>query len=125
DLLDEARWLWRQWPHVGPTADIYALALAGVGRVAEARRVVADAGPVRIDYFFDLATAVRGRRAIVLDQRDLARDVYEALLPYEGHVTGGATAVASIGPVAHTLGDLAAYLELPDRAADHYRRAAE
>ncbi|GAA4079528.1 BTAD domain-containing putative transcriptional regulator [Actinomadura miaoliensis] len=125
ELVDEARWVWRQWPHVGATADVYALALAGAGRVAEARRVAAEAGPGRVDYFFDLVTAVRGHRAIALDQRDLAAEMYEALLPYEGHVTGAATAVATIGPVAHTLGDLAAYLELPDRAAAHYRRAAE
>ncbi|TDD89799.1 ATP-binding protein, partial [Actinomadura rubrisoli] len=126
EMLDEAAWLAGQWSHVAAVADIHALALAGVGRVAEARRVVADAGPIRLDYFFDLAMAVRGRRAIALGDRELAAEVYAALLPYDGHVTGGASAVATIGPVAQVLGDLALFLERPAQvAAAHYRRAVE
>ncbi|MFI0444705.1 BTAD domain-containing putative transcriptional regulator [Actinomadura sp. 6N118] len=125
ELVESARWIWQKWPHVEGVADLYALALIGAGRSAEARRIVADAGPVRPDFFFDLVMAIRGQRAIALDERDLAAETYEALLPYEGHVSGGSCAVASIGPVAHILGDLAVFLGRPGPAAGHYRRAAE
>ncbi|RSN71208.1 BTAD domain-containing putative transcriptional regulator [Actinomadura sp. WAC 06369] len=125
ELLERAAWLSRRWPHVAATADIHALALADVGRVAEARAAVAAAGPIRPDYFFDLATGIRAHRAIVLDQRDVAERAYADLLPYEGHFAGGCTTFATIGPVAQILGDLAGYLGRPARvAADHYRRAA-
>ncbi|TDB85390.1 ATPase [Actinomadura sp. KC216] len=126
EMLDEAAWLHRQWSHVGATADIHALALAGAGRTAEARRVVAGAGPVRPDYFFDLTMPVRGLRAIALGDRDLAEDVYTALLPYAGQFSGGATSVATLGPIAQLLGDLALFLDRPaEDAAAHYRQAAE
>jgi DNA-binding SARP family transcriptional activator len=126
ELVDGAAWLHRQWGHVEATADVYALALAAVGRTAEARRVVAGAGPVRLDYFRDLTLTIRALRAISLGDRDLAEETYTALLPYEGHVSGGATAVATLGPVAHVLGDLAVFLDRPaETAAAHYRTAAE
>ncbi|MER6817490.1 BTAD domain-containing putative transcriptional regulator [Spirillospora sp. NPDC000708] len=127
DLVAETGWLREQWPHVAATADIHALALAAAGRADEARRAVpADAGPVRRDYFYDLVMAIRGRRAIALGEPDLAARAYEALLPYERHVTGGATAVATIGPVAEVLADLARFLGLPEATATaHDRKAAE
>ncbi|WUH96683.1 AAA family ATPase [Spirillospora sp. NBC_00431] len=126
EMLDETAWLHRQWSHVGATADVHALALIDAGRAAEARRVVAGAGPIRPDYFFDLTMPMRGLRAMALGDHDLAGDVYEALLPYAAQFTGGATAVATLGPVAHLLGDLALFLERPaEVAAGHYRRAAE
>ncbi|WP_433468241.1 BTAD domain-containing putative transcriptional regulator [Spirillospora sp. CA-128828] len=126
EMLDEAAWLHEQWGHVAATADVHALALAAAGRTAEARRVASGAGPVRLDYFFDLTMAIRGLCAVALDDRPMAEDAYAALLPYEDHFTGGATAVATVGPVAHILGDLAHYLGRPATvAAAHYRRAAE
>ncbi|MEV5825356.1 BTAD domain-containing putative transcriptional regulator [Spirillospora sp. NPDC052242] len=125
ELLEQAAWLSRRWSHVAATADIHALALADAGRVADARAAVAAAGPIRPDYFYDLATAIRAHRAIVLDQRDVAERAYADLLPYEGHFAGGCTTFATIGPVAHVLGDLARYLGRPAPvAAAHYRRAA-
>ncbi|QXJ25077.1 AAA family ATPase [Actinomadura graeca] len=126
EMVEEAAWLHRQWSHVGATADVHALALVAAGRAAEARRIVAGVGPVRRDYFFDLTMSARGLRAIALGERGLAEEVYAELLPYAGHVTGGATALATIGPVAHVLGDLALFLELPTHVvAGHYRAAAE
>lgn len=69
--------------------------------------------------------AIRGLRAVALGDRPLAEEAYARLLPYEGHFSGGATAVATVGPVAHILGDLARFLDRPaDVAAGHYRRAA-
>ncbi|MEU5878528.1 BTAD domain-containing putative transcriptional regulator [Spirillospora sp. NPDC047279] len=125
ELVEPARWLWEQWPHVGATADFYAVALVAAGDEETARRVAADAGPVRPDFFFDLVMALRGVRAIALDDPETAAEAHAALLPYEGRVTGGSSAVASIGPVGQILGDLAVHLGRPDQAVGHYRRAAE
>jgi DNA-binding SARP family transcriptional activator len=124
ELLEEAEWLWRRWPHVSATADLYALALVAVGRADEARRIVTGLSPVRRDYFFDLVMAFRGLRALALDDRATAREAYEELLPYEAHLTGGACAVASVGPVGQILGDLAVFLDRPEAAVGHYRAAA-
>jgi hypothetical protein len=108
---------------VSAAADLYALALVAVGRAAEARRIVADLPPARRDYFFDLVMAFRGLRALALEDRVTAREAYQELLPYEDHITGGACAVASVGPVGQILGDLAIFLERPAAAAEHYRHA--
>ncbi|MFB4315425.1 BTAD domain-containing putative transcriptional regulator [Actinomadura sp. 21ATH] len=124
ELVEQARWLRDRWPHVAGTADLYALALAGAGRPAEARRAVRGAGPVRLDYFFDLVMAIRGRRAMVLEDPETAAEAYAALLPYRDHIAGGGTAVVTLGPVAQTLGDLALFLDRPAEAAAHYRHAA-
>ncbi|MFI6516366.1 BTAD domain-containing putative transcriptional regulator [Spirillospora sp. NPDC050679] len=125
ELVEETRWLWEHWPDVSAAADLYALALAAGGRTDEARRVVAGAGPIRRDYFYDLAMPLRGRRALALDDRELAAAAYRELLPFRGRLAGGSCAVATAGPVAQTLGDLAAYLGRPEEAARHYGTAAE
>ncbi|MCP2338783.1 BTAD domain-containing putative transcriptional regulator [Actinomadura rupiterrae] len=124
EMIDSARWMAERWPHINATADVLAVCLAEAGRMDEARRAVADAGPVRPDYFFELVTALRARRAILLGDRDLAVRCLDDLLPYADHIAGGASAVATLGPIAQTLGDLAAFLGRPDEAVGHYRHAA-
>ncbi|MFG2086745.1 MULTISPECIES: BTAD domain-containing putative transcriptional regulator [unclassified Spirillospora] len=124
EMVDGSAWLHRQWGHVPATADMHALALISAGRAAEAERVVAGAGPVRLDYFFDLTMPVRALRAIALGDRELAAEVYAKLLPYAGQFSGGATAVGTVGPIAQVLGDLALFLDRPEAAAGHYRDAA-
>ncbi|RKS74839.1 transcriptional regulator [Actinomadura pelletieri DSM 43383] len=126
EMVEQTAWLRQRWAHVGSTADVHALALIGRGRVAEARNVVATAEPLRPDYFFDLNMPLRGMRAMALGDRDLAEEAYTGLLPYAGQVSGGATAGATLGPVAQILGDLARFLERPTEvAAAHYRQAAD
>ncbi|MGP4027761.1 BTAD domain-containing putative transcriptional regulator [Actinomadura sp. 3N407] len=125
EMVDGSAWLHRRWGHVAATADLHALALISAGRPAEAERVVAGTGPIRRDYFFDLTMPVRALRAIALGDRELAGEVYATLLPYAGQFSGGATAVATVGPIAHVLGDLALFLDRPEAAAGHYREAAE
>ncbi|TDB96530.1 AfsR/SARP family transcriptional regulator [Actinomadura sp. 7K534] len=126
EMLDGSAWLHRQWAHVGATADLHALALIAAGRTAEAERIVAGAGPVRLDYFFDLTMPMRSLRAIALGDRGLAEECYAALLPFAEQFTGGATAIGTLGPVSQILGDLAKFLGRPaDTAAAHYRKAAE
>ncbi|WP_433326164.1 BTAD domain-containing putative transcriptional regulator [Spirillospora sp. CA-294931] len=125
ELAESIRWMFDQWAHVGAVADLYALALLGAGREDEARRITADARPIRPDYFYDLAMTARGMRAIALGQRDVAEEALEGLEPYKNQFAGGTTGTVVIGPVAQTLGDLAAFLDRPDRAAEYYRLAAE
>ncbi|WP_395106988.1 BTAD domain-containing putative transcriptional regulator [Actinomadura sp. SCN-SB] len=125
EMVDEARWMWERWRHVEATAEIYGLALIGAGRRGEAARVVADAtADVRYDYFYDLLLSLRGRRAVALADRRVAERTYQDLLEYRDRVAGTATGCIAYGPVAHVLGDLAAFLERPGEAAGHYRRAA-
>ncbi|MBA8949716.1 ATP-binding protein [Actinomadura namibiensis] len=123
EMADQMRWVRDNWPDVGAADDLHALALAALGRRAEARAAAAGAAPVRRDYFFDLAMTFRARRAVALDDRELAAECYTALLPYAGRLAGGGCAVATIGPVAQTLGDVAVYLGRPGEAAEHYATA--
>ncbi|MGK5555521.1 ATP-binding protein [Actinomadura kijaniata] len=123
EMAEQMRWVRDNWPDVGAAADLHALALAARGRLAEARAAAEGAAPVRRDYFFDLAMTFRARLAVALDDRDLAAGCYTALLPYAGRLAGGGCAVATVGPVAQTLGDVAAYLGRPGEAAEHYATA--
>ncbi len=123
--MDEAAWLHEQW---GTSRPPRTCTLAA-GRRHSHRRGPAGrrrGRPLRLDYFYDLTMAIRGLRAIALGDRALAADAYAALLPYEGRFTGASTAVGTVGPVAHILGDLARFLERAEEdAAAHYRRAAD
>ncbi|MEV5571414.1 BTAD domain-containing putative transcriptional regulator [Spirillospora sp. NPDC052269] len=125
EMVGPAEWMAEKWPQVSATADLLALALAAAGRLDDARRAVEGAGPIRRDYFYELALAIRARRAIALGDRDLAERCLADLLPFADHIAGGTSAVATIGPIAQTLGDLAAFLGRPDEAAGHYRLAIE
>ncbi|WP_214102730.1 BTAD domain-containing putative transcriptional regulator [Acrocarpospora catenulata] len=104
--------------------EMLARALAGAGRLAEARAVWPPELPRR-DYAWLLMMAARSANAMAMESREKAGECYELLLPEEGEMAGLNSASVTFGPVAHTLGDLAVFLGRPETAAGHYRRAVE
>jgi hypothetical protein len=102
--------------------DGQALVLAAIGRVAEARALVAEPAPIRRDIFWVLLTSIRGLLTIALDDRERAQSVYETLLPYADRPAGAETGLNTLWPVAQILGDLARYLGLAGARA-HYEHA--
>jgi DNA-binding SARP family transcriptional activator/tetratricopeptide (TPR) repeat protein len=117
----------RAQPEFGPDylaafSDVYALALAAIGLVAEARAVAAQRPPIRPDMFWLFHNAIRGLLGIAIDDHARAESAYDALLPFAGRPAGAETALLTLGPAAQVLGDLARYLERPGAEA-HYRHA--
>ncbi len=105
--------------------ELYALALARAGRVAEARAAAGVPGPIRRDYAFDLHWGVRGLLAVAVDDPQRAVAAYRELLPYEDLLAAAGSAVLVVAPVGEILGDLAAHRGEREAAAGHYRRALQ
>ncbi len=108
--------------NISSMSDVFALALAAMGMVADARTVAARRPAIRPDLHWLLLAAVRGLLGIALDDRPRAESAYRALLPYAGRPAGAESAILTLGPTAQILGDLAHYLGLPG-ADEHYRHA--
>ncbi|MGF1646151.1 MAG: BTAD domain-containing putative transcriptional regulator [Kineosporiaceae bacterium] len=122
--LGELAATWDTGP--APTAlyqELYALALAHAGRVAEARQAAGTSTPIRQDYTFDLHWGVRGLLAVAIDDPDRAAAAYRELLPYANLLAAAGSAVLVVAPVAEILGDVAAYRGNSDAAAEHYQHA--
>ncbi|MEZ0071435.1 hypothetical protein [Planotetraspora sp. GP83] len=122
ESMDEVRPVWERIPQ---TAEYYARALVAAGRLEDARAVwPADELPRR-DYYWLLVMAMRSDNAISLGAREAAEECYRLLLPADGELAGFSTGSVTLGPIAHTLGDLAMFLGRPEAAIGHYERAAE
>ncbi|MFC4912003.1 BTAD domain-containing putative transcriptional regulator [Actinomadura gamaensis] len=107
------------------TSDLLALALHANGLDAEAREVRASSGPIRPDFFFTFLTTLRAMAVIALDDRDSAEEVHATLLPHRDGPPAGAESMSlALRPVAHTLGELAAFLGRDEEAAAHFAHAA-
>ncbi|GAA1162827.1 hypothetical protein GCM10009664_33670 [Kitasatospora gansuensis] len=123
ELLPQARRLFEEF---GPLlADLLAVTLAAAGEQAEARRVLAQAGPVRPDYFFKVFATFRAMAMVMTGETGGAAELYEALLPYRDAPPPAAGFTVAIRPVAETLGELAALLGREAEARAHFARAAE
>lgn len=102
--------------------ETYALGLAAVGRVDEARAVAGRALPIRRDRLWLFQTAIRGLLGIALDDRERAESAYESLLPFAAQPVGAESVLVTLWPTAQILGDLARYLGI-QRADAHYQHA--
>ncbi|MFJ8160146.1 BTAD domain-containing putative transcriptional regulator [Streptomyces sp. NPDC096136] len=113
------------WERYGPhNESLTALALLAAGRPEEAREVFGQRVPLRRDFAYPILSGLRGTAAVAFGDREAAEEVYEDLLPLEG-LAGGASSLSLVfRPVAQTLGDLARFLDRPERARHHYREAA-
>ncbi|MFG2821733.1 BTAD domain-containing putative transcriptional regulator [Kitasatospora sp. NPDC048365] len=113
------------WEQYKPLNEgLTALALLAAGRSDEAREVFGRRAPLRRDFAFSVLAGLRGTAAVALGDRAAAAEVYQDLLPLEA-LAGGASSLSLVfRPVAQTLGDLARFLDRPDRAREHYLEAA-
>ncbi|MFI9554466.1 BTAD domain-containing putative transcriptional regulator [Nonomuraea endophytica] len=110
----------------GLAADLVAVVLAAQGRLDEAREMRRRAAPIRADYFFPVFAAFRAMAMVALDEREGARELYDALLPHAGGPPAGAGSMSvALPPPAHTLGQLARLLGEEGTARAHFTRAAE
>ncbi|WP_169981328.1 BTAD domain-containing putative transcriptional regulator [Microbispora sp. H10836] len=123
DSVEELAALWERLPQ--DVGELYARALAGAGRPEEARAVWAPVRAPRRDYYWLVFMALRSDNAIEQGDPEVAGECYRLLLPYDGELAGLHSGSVTLGPVAHTLGDLAAFLGRPGDAEAHYLRAAE
>jgi DNA-binding SARP family transcriptional activator len=108
----------------GPSAvDVAAAAVAAAGDHEPARSLLADAPPLRPDFYFSVFATLRAGAVTALRRRDLAEELYVALLPRRDQLAGAASTSLAMRPVAHTLADLARLLDRPAVAAEHLAEA--
>ncbi|WP_261574596.1 BTAD domain-containing putative transcriptional regulator [Frankia gtarii] len=103
--------------------DLLTLALARDGQPAQAARLHAAAEPLRPDFLYSALGVLRAEAAIAVADRSLARTMYADLLPLRGQLPGTLSLSLAMRPVAHTLGDLALFLDRSPDAADHFQHA--
>lgn len=101
----------------------YTWLLIAVGQREQARAVWKPQLALPHDHYWFRWTTLRAENALQLEDLVTAGSCYQQLLPWAGHLPGLLHAHITLGPVDHTLGDLAAVLHGPTRAAQHYRDA--
>jgi transcriptional regulator with XRE-family HTH domain len=104
-------------------AEPYVRLLIGAGRLDQARAVWRPDTPIPRDHYWFHWTALRAENAVHLGDLAAAAACYRQLLPWRGHLPGLLHAHTALGPVDHTLGDLARALGSPAAAARHYADA--
>jgi hypothetical protein len=110
----------------GPIAvDAAAAAFATAGRHAEARDLLGDPPPLRPDYYFSIFATLRAIAAVAIGHRDLAEELYAALLPVRDQLAGAASTSLAMQPIALTLGELAQLLGRTAAAAEHLGAAVQ
>ncbi|MGI5161671.1 BTAD domain-containing putative transcriptional regulator [Microbispora sp. CA-102843] len=123
ESVEELAALWARLPQ--DVCELYTRALVSAGRMEEARAVWASARVPRRDYYWLVFMALRADNAIALGDRATTEECYRLLLSSDGELAGLHSGSVTLGPVAHTLGDLAVFLDRPGDAEAHYARAAE
>ncbi|MFB7161609.1 BTAD domain-containing putative transcriptional regulator [Streptomyces sp. NPDC056242] len=117
-------WARQLYAEFGPmTADILAAALAEAGEAAEARAVLAQAGPLPANYFFKVFGTFRAMTLVALGETRGAEELYASLLPYRDAPPPSSGFTVATRPVAYTLGELALLLGRKGDAAAHFARA--
>lgn len=120
-LADEARPVYDQLGQA--IAEPYTRLLIGAGRLAEARACWTPQIPVRRDYYWLLWMVFRAENAVLLGVRNVAAACYDSLTGYAGHLPELVHGHVAVGPVDHTLGQLAAFCGWPSSAVNHFQRA--
>ncbi|WP_405488070.1 BTAD domain-containing putative transcriptional regulator [Streptomyces sp. NBC_00096] len=123
-LGESVAWARRVYEGFGAAAaDLLAVALAEAGEAAEARKVLAQAGPLPENYLFKVFGTFRAMTLVALDEPRGAGELYEALLPYADAPPPSSGFTVAVRPVAYTLGELSVLLGREDAAAVHFARA--
>ncbi|MFE4996887.1 BTAD domain-containing putative transcriptional regulator [Streptomyces mirabilis] len=113
--------VWEQYQPVNEA--LTALSLSAAGRLEEARAVLDQRVPIQRDFAYVVLTQLRGMAAVAFDDRTLAAEVYQDLLPLHTLAGGVSNLSMAFRPVAQTLGELAQYLDRPEQARHHYLEA--
>ena len=105
-----------------------ACALAEMGRLEEAGRLVADMRPggfagIPADHLRIFTLGFLARACVRLDNADVASELYELLLPHRDRMVVSLT--AWLGPATHHLGLLATVVGDFDAAEAHFQHAVE
>jgi hypothetical protein len=106
-----------------PAVDVAALALAATGDHDRARALLTDPPPLRPDFYFSIFATLRAMTAVAVGDRDLADELYAALLPLRHQLAGVASTSLAMRPVAHTLAELAQLLGRTTAAIEHLTEA--
>ena len=104
-------------------AEPYARVLIAAGQSEQARAVWKPHLAIARDHYWFRWTVLRAENALHLGDLATAATCYQQLLPWTGHLPGLLHAHITLGPVDHTLGDLATALGQPGAAARHYADA--
>ena len=109
----------------GPAAvDAAAAALALAGHHDQARALLREPPPLRPDFYFSIFATLRAMAVVAIGHRELAEELYAALLPVQNQLAGAASTSLAMRPVAHTLGELAHMLGRTT-AAEHLATAVD
>ena len=79
--------------------------------------------PIRADFLHTLLSSFRTLAVIALGEHDTAAALYPVLLPLRDASPACGGLSLAVRPMAHTLGELAAFLGRPDEAAGHFDHA--
>ena len=109
--------------HGSAAVDVASAALAAAGDHARAGAVLADRPPLRPDFYFSIFATLRSGAVTALRRRDLAEELYVALLPLRDQLAGVASTSLAMRPVAHTLAELARLMGRTAVAAEHLAQA--
>jgi hypothetical protein len=104
-------------------AEPYVRTLIGAGRLDQARAIWQPHTAIPRDHYWFRWTVLRAENAVHLHDLDTADTCYRQLRPWAGHLPGLLHAHVTLGPVDHTLGDLAAALGRPVAGRQHYTDA--
>jgi hypothetical protein len=80
--------------------------------------------PLRPDFYFSIFASLRAVAVVAIGHREMAEELYAALLPIQNQLAGAASTSLVMRPIAHTLGELAHALGRTTTAAEHLAAAA-
>ncbi|MET8865236.1 BTAD domain-containing putative transcriptional regulator [Nonomuraea sp. NPDC004580] len=111
----------REW---GPYEEwVRPLVLLAEGRSEQAREAVRAVPESPRDLLYELRTCLHATAALATGVTDRLQDLYDRLLPARDELGGAGSGLVTLGPVALYLGRLAAALDRPDLAEEHFRQA--
>ncbi|MEV4564538.1 BTAD domain-containing putative transcriptional regulator [Nonomuraea sp. NPDC049419] len=99
------------------------LVLLAEGRSEQAREAVRAVPESPRDLLYELRTCLHATAALAAGVTDHLQDLYDRLLPARDELAGAGSGLVTLGPVALYLGRLAAALDRPDLAEEHFRQA--
>ncbi|GAA0438203.1 ATPase AAA [Acrocarpospora corrugata] len=105
--------------------EAYIRALVAAGRLDEAHAEWQPGSPPARGVYWEFMAVLRAETAMILDSREVAAECYRDLGLLAGEFAGMHTGSVTLGPIDHTLGELAEYLGDRSAARAHHAAAVE